>query len=105
MQEKSLVYRINQRRFAHYTGHRVDLPIAARAVKQPAVIQTYLNATLYARSMPLVPAVIISVLTSGTRARAVVLLAERAAMNSAREDAGRPRGSTASAILGLSFEE
>lgn len=77
----------------------MNLQIAARTVKQPAATQTYLNPMLYARSSPPTPAPMISRLTLGTVARAVVFSAARSVMNAVREVSGRPSGKTASAIL------
>lgn len=81
------------------TKNGENLQMAATTVKQPAAIQTYLNPILNASNNPPTPAPMICGVTPGISAKAAVSLEARAPMKAGREEAGRPRGRTAPAIL------
>lgn len=85
---------------AAVSNFEVDLRIAARTVKQPAVIHTNLKPMLYVSKSPPIPAPIMVGVMPGTAPNAVALLCARSPMKAGSEEIGRPRGRTAPAILG-----
>ncbi len=74
-------------------------------MKQPAATHTNLNPSENASNNPPKPAPIICRVTPGTVASAVSLLATKSPMKEGRELGGRPRGSTAPAILGPRLDQ
>ena len=78
----------------------IDVPTAAATVKHPAATQMNLNPSVYASRRPPTPAPMTCPVTPGIFPRAAVFWLFSAVMKSGSEDSGRPRGSTAAAILG-----
>ena len=72
--------------------------MTATTVKQPAAIQTYLNARAYASKRAPTPAPMICGVTPLTVARSVEFWFAKSPMNCPRDDSGRPSGRTASAM-------